>query len=131
MDLWHVINKIFRFKLFCAIRPVESSKQTFRVSTRGKFLAQNWIYGCSSRFLIVWTRREKFRKRGTLSGHRRIMPESWYFQRTKIENSQVNPRRDFRFTLYRYRHLEPTNPVNFHKCSIRYIFKLISVIFGA
>lgn len=127
MDLWHTTNEIFRFKLFCAIRP-ESSKRTFKVSTRGKFLAQNWIYGCSSRFLIIWARREKFRKR------RNIIEASannaWKLILPANEDRKFagDPQRDFRFTLYWHR--EPANPVNFHECSIRYIFKLILVVFG-
>lgn len=81
-NLWHTSSKISRQTVLRYTMRLESSKRTFRISTREKFLPQNWIYGrtFALSYRMSAVRREKFRKRGALSRHRRVMSKSWYFQ---------------------------------------------------
>lgn len=85
MDLWHMSNEIFCLELFfrnrCSVIHFEFSKQPFGISIGEKFLAREIEYTDSSRLLIARLRREEksFGNRETLSRHRQVMSESWYF----------------------------------------------------
>lgn len=100
-------------------------------NTQEVFDTGDWIYTDSSCLLIAWLRREEksFGNRETLSRHRQIMSESWYF--CAWRKFADRNRQDFRFTLYRDRRLVLGNPANFRGWSSRCIFKVIPYIFGA
>ena len=129
-NLWHTIQNFQQTVLRYTI-DLKSSKRTFRISMREKFLAQNWIYGriFALSYHMSAVRREKFRKREALSRHRRVMSESWYFQ--PYTRNQKFAGESARFPYHALPSMSSCIRKSgwiFRSEDIRYIFKLISDI---
>jgi len=112
-DLQHTSSKIFRHKLFSGIGAPYVPSLRSEIRRVKSFWRKIEYTNLARAFLSCMgvAGREKFRKRrsiieaSTSNAWKLILP----VMRVKIGNLQVNPRRDFRFTLCRDRHLAPAN----------------------
>lgn len=137
LDL-HMSNQIFyllsvfrsRCRIIHSVYISVFEMTVWNFNTWKVFNAGDWIYGqIMSSYLTIVTRGEKFRKQRNIIETSASNIWKLILLALRVKKIRRWNWEDFRFTLYRKRHLMLANPASFHGWSTRYIFKAIPNIF--